>query len=424
MKGEYLKRIADEVLQDTLDSSGAVLITGPKWCGKSTTAERLAKSVVYMQDKTHQQQNIELAKLNPKLFLDNPAPMLIDEWQIIPFIWDSIRFEVDQRDDFGQFILTGSSTAKQADETAHSGIGRITKMVMRPMSLYESKDSNGAISLQSLFEGNTDIGAKCDKELLDYAFFTCRGGWPKSIGQREKVALNLAKHYYNGLVDEDIKDIDGVKRDRFKVEAILKSYARNIGSQVSIETLLSDVKNFDNTEMGLSTIKDYLDALRKLFVIDDTPAWNPNLRSKTAVRTSPTRYFVDPSIACSALGIGPRDLINDLNTFGLLFECLCVRDLKIYAEKNEGNVYHYRDKNGLEADAVIHFRNGTWAPIEVKLGNPDKIDESAKNLLKLAENIDTTKMKKPSFLMIITATPYAYKREDGVLVVPIGCLKD
>ena len=234
----------------------------------------------------------------------------------------------------------------------------------------------------------------------------------------------MAKNYYNGLVDEDIKDIDGVKRDRFKVEAILKSYARNIGSQVSMETLLDDVKNFDNTDMGLSTIKDYLDALRKLYVIDDTPAWNPNLRSKTAVRTSPTRYFVDPSIACSALGIGPRDLINDLNTFGLLFECLCVRDLKIYAEKNEGSVYHYRDKNGLEADAVIHFRNGNWAPVEVKLGNPEKIDESAKNLLKLAENIDTTKMKKPSFLMIVTATPYAYKREDGVLVVPIGCLKD
>ena len=229
MKGEYLKRIADEVLQDNLDSSGAVLIIGPKWCGKSTTAERVAKSVVYMQDKTNQEQNIELARLNPKLFLDNPAPMLIDEWQIIPFIWDSIRFEVDQRDEFGQFILTGSSTAKKADENAHSGIGRITKMVMRPMSLYESKDSNGTISLRALFEGDTDIGAKCDKELLDYAFFTCRGGWPKSIGQREKVALNLAKNYYNGLVDEDIKDIDGVKRDRFKVEAILKSYARNIG---------------------------------------------------------------------------------------------------------------------------------------------------------------------------------------------------
>jgi hypothetical protein len=424
MKKEYLPRIADEVLKDCLDSYGAVLITGPKWCGKSTTAEQVAKSVVYMQNKNDQAQNIELAKVNPSLFLQGEPPKLIDEWQVISFIWDAVRFEVDQRDEFGQFILTGSSPAKKTDDIMHSGIGRIVKMVMRPMSLYESKDSTGAISLKNLFDGETVIGAKCDNTLLDYAFYTCRGGWPKSVGQTKKVALNLAKNYYNGLVQDDIRDVDNVKRDRFRTEAILRAYARNIGGQVSINTLLEDVRTYDNAEMSAVTLNDYLNALRKLYVIDDTPAWNPNLRSKTAVRTSPTRYFVDPSIACSALGIGPSDLIKDLNTFGLLFECMCVRDLKIYAEKNDGTIYHYRDKNGLEADAVIHFRNGQWAPIEVKLGNPDKIEESAKNLLKLADSIDKTKMKAPSFLMILTATPYAYRREDGVLVVPVGCLKD
>lgn len=424
MKKEYLPRIADEVLKDCLDSSGAVLITGPKWCGKSTTAEQVAKSVVYMQNKNDQAQNIELAKVNPSLFLQGVPPKLIDEWQVISFIWDAVRFEVDQRDEFGQFILTGSSTAKKTDDIMHSGIGRIVKMVMRTMSLYESKDSTGAISLKNLFDGETVIGAKCDNTLLDYAFYTCRGGWPKSVGQTKKVALNLAKNYYNGLVQDDIRDVDNVKRDRFRTEAILRAYARNIGGQVSIDTLLEDVRTYDNAEMSAVTLNDYLNALRKLYVIDDTPAWNPNLRSKTAVRTSPTRYFVDPSIACSALGLGPSDLINDLKTFGLLFECMCVRDLKIYAEKNDGTIYHYRDKNGLEADAVIHFRNGQWAPVEVKLGNPDKIEESAKNLLKLADSIDKTKMKAPSFLMILTATPYAYRREDGVLVVPVGCLKD
>ena len=424
MKKEYLPRIADEVLKDCLDSSGAVLITGPKWCGKSTTAEQVAKSVVYMQNKNDQAQNIELAKVNTSLFLQGVPPKLIDEWQVISFIWDAVRFEVDQRDEFGQFILTGSSTAKKTDDIMHSGIGRIVKMVMRTMSLYESKDSTGAISLKNLFDGETVIGAKCDNTLLDYAFYTCRGGWPKSVGQTKKVALNLAKNYYNGLVQDDIRDVDNVKRDRFRTEAILRAYARNIGGQVSIDTLLEDVRTYDNAEMSAVTLNDYLNALRKLYVIDDTPAWNPNLRSKTAVRTSPTRYFVDPSIACSALGLGPSDLINDLKTFGLLFECMCVRDLKIYAEKNDGTIYHYRDKNGLEADAVIHFRNGQWAPVEVKLGNPDKIEESAKNLLKLADSIDKTKMKAPSFLMILTATPYAYRREDGVLVVPVGCLKD
>ena len=413
MKKEYLPRIADEVLKDCLDSSGAVLITGPKWCGKSTTAEQVAKSVVYMQNKNDQAQNIELAKVNPSLFLQGVPPKLIDEWQVISFIWDAVRFEVDQRDEFGQFILTGSSTAKKTDDIMHSGIGRIVKMVMRTMSLYESKDSTGAISLKNLFDGETVIGAKCDNTLLDYAFYTCRGGWPKSVGQTKKVALNLAKNYYNGLVQDDIRDVDNVKRDRFRTEAILRAYARNIGGQVSIDTLLEDVRTYDNAEMSAVTLNDYLNALRKLYVIDDTPAWNPNLRSKTAVRTSPTRYFVDPSIACSALGLGPSDLINDLKTFGLLFECMCVRDLKIYAEKNDGTIYHYRDKNGLEADAVIHFRNGQWAPVE-----------SAKNLLKLADSIDKTKMKAPSFLMILTATPYAYRREDGVLVVPVGCLKD
>ena len=358
---KYYSRCIDSQLKEKLESSGAVLIKGPKWCGKSTTAEQFAKSVVYMQNPKDKMQNIALAKNAPDIFLSGDTPKLIDEWQIIPFIWDSIRFEVDHRDDFGQFILTGSTTPVDSSEIEHSGIGRITTLMMRPMTLFESLDSNGIISLAKLFNNENVSAGFSKKTLLDYAFLTCRGGWPKVIGQNEKVALEIAKNYYDGLVNEDLFKFDGVERDIEKVKATLRAYARNIASECSIETLIKDIKQNDDKSISDETIVSYIKALKEIFVIEDIPAWNPNLRSKVAMRTSPTRHLIDPSIGCKALGIGPQDLINDLRTFGLMFESLVVRDLKVFANKLGGSVYHYRDKNGLEADAVIHLENGKWA---------------------------------------------------------------
>lgn len=421
---EYMPRIADGILQDKLESKGAVLITGPKWCGKSTTALQQAKSVVFMQDPLHQEQNIMLAQANSHLFLEGEIPRLIDEWQIIPFIWDAIRFEVDQRDEFGQFILTGSSIPADEDRIKHSGIGRITRLLMRPMSLYESGDSNGSVSLSELFTGTATVSGVSLKGLEEMAFMLCRGGWPKAVGQKKKVALQQAIDYYDGLVDSDISRVDGVKRDPERVRLLLRSYARHVATQATITTIRDDMRTNDVSSLDEDTISSYIKALKKLFVVEDLPAWNPNLRSKIAVRTSDTRHYVDPSIACAALGLGPNDLINDLKTFGVLFESLCVRDLRIYAEKLGGQVYHFRDSRGLEADAVIHLRNGTWAPVEVKLFSNDRIEEGAANLIKLSNEIDTAKMGKPAFLMILTGTEYAYRRPDGVYVVPINCLKD
>lgn len=348
---------------------------------------------------------------------------MIDEWQIIPFIWDSIRFEVDHRDAFGQFILTGSATPVDKKDIEHSGTGRITSITMRPMSLSESLDSNNSYSLIDLFGGRYPNGSKCNLALTDYAFLTCRGGWPKSVGQEKEVALSIPKNYFDSLINEDLPRLDGIQRDIGKIKATIKSYARNIASQCTVCTIIKDVYQNDRKTISDITINSYLNGLRNIFVIDDVQAWNPNLRSKVAIRTSPTRYFVDPSIACSALGIGPNDLINDLKTFGFLFESLAIRDLKIYAESNDGDVYHYRDKNGFEVDAIVHLRNGQWGAFEIKLADSDRIDEGVKNLLKLASNIDEQKMKKPSFLAVITATNYAYKRDDGVFVIPLGCLK-
>lgn len=421
---KYLPRIFDKLLQNKLNSSGCVLIKGPKWCGKSTTAEQIAKSVVYMQNPKTKNESINLARNAPDIFLQGETPRLIDEWQIIPFIWDAIRFEVDHRDSFGQFILTGSATPVDKSEIQHTGTGRIASLMMRPMSLFESLDSNGAYSLKDLFSGKYPEGATCNISLTRYAFLLCRGGWPKSVTQPDEIALEIARNYYDGLINEDFNKFDGVKRDNSKIKATLRSYARNIASECSIATIINDVYQHDKKTISDITINEYLNMLRNIFVIDDLPAWNPNLRSKIAIRTSPTRHFVDPSIASAALGIGPNDLIYDLNTFGLLFESLAIRDLKIYAEANDGEVFHYRDKSGLEADAIVHLRNGNWAAFEVKLADSLRIDEGAKNLLKLASKIDKAKMKKPSFLAVITASKYAYKRPDGVFVIPLGCLKD
>lgn len=421
---EYIPRIADSILRDKLESKGAVLIAGPKWCGKSTTALQQAKSVVFMQDPRHQEQNIMLAQADSHLFLQGEVPRLIDEWQTIPFIWDAIRFEVDRRDEFGQFILTGSAVPADEDKIQHSGIGRITRMLMRPMSLYESGDSNGSVSLSALFSGTSQVTGISGKGLMDIAFALCRGGWPKAIGQKEKVALQQAIDYYDGLVLSDVSHVDGVRRDPERIRLLLRSYARHVSTQATITTIRNDMLANDSSSLDEDTISSYIKALKKLYVVEDLPAWNPNLRSKAAVRTSDTRHYVDPSIACAALGLGPQDLINDLKTFGVLFESLCIRDLHVYAEKLDGRIYHFRDSAGLEADAVIHLRNGAWAPVEVKLFSNDRIEEGAKNLIKLSEMVDTTKMKKPSFLMVLTGTEYAYRRPDGVYVVPISCLKD
>lgn len=424
---KYLKRCIDTRLKDKLDSSGAVWIKGPKWCGKSTTAEQVANSFVYMQSRKERDQNIALAKNAPELFLSGKTPKLIDEWQVIPFIWDDIRFEIDQRDAFGQFILTGSASplnSQEEQEMQHSGVGRISTIVMRPMSLFESLDSNGAISLNSLFKGEKVAPAVCNKKLIDYAQYACRGGWPKSVGMSEKVSIEIARNYYDGLVENDIKSVDGVSRDIDKLKAFMRSYARNISTECSIQTIVNDIKGYDNKIVSDETVRNYIKALEKLYVIEDIKAWSPNLRSKTTIRTSPTRHFIDPSIACRALGAYKEDLINDLKTFGLIFEDMAVRDLKIYADKLYGDVYHYRDKNGLEIDAIIHLDNGKWAALEIKLHDSDRIEEGAINLLKFASLIDEQKMKKPEFLMVITATEYAYQREDGVWIVPLACLKD
>ena len=423
MVDNYKKRIADSILQKKLKAKGAVLIEGPKWCGKTTTAEQISKSILYMANPENKEQNLMLADINPSLLLKGDVPRLIDEWQLAPKLWDAVRFEVDHRKSEGQFILTGSSVPADKNLITHTGTGRISFLLMRPMSLYESLESNGTVSLADLFTSKEVSGVN-NLSLEDIAYLCCRGGWPRSISMEKDIALEQAFDYYDAVVSSDISRVDGVKRESVRVKNLMRSYARNIGSQASIETLRNDIVNNDSFSLDSDTVFSYINALKKIFVIEDVPAWNPNLRSKTAIRSSDTRYFIDPSIATASLGIGPSDLINDLNTFGLVFENLCVRDLRVYAESMNGSLYHYRDSSSLECDAVIHLRNGDYGLIEIK-GGDMLIEEGASNLIKLKDKLDTTKMKKPSFLMILTATGnYAYKRKDDIYVVPIGCLKN
>ena len=420
----YKKRIADSILQKKLKAKGAVLIEGPKWCGKTTTAEQISKSILYMANPENKEQNLMLADINPSLLLKGDVPRLIDEWQIAPKLWDAVRFEVDHRKSEGQFILTGSSVPADKSLIMHTGTGRFSFLLMRPMSLYESLESNGTVSLEDLF-ASKEISGVNNLSLEDIAYLCCRGGWPRSISMEKDIALEQAFDYYDAVVSSDISRVDGVKREPIRVKNLMRSYARNIGSQASIETLRNDIVNNDSFSLDSDTVFSYINALKKIFLIEDVPAWNPNLRSKTAIRSSDTRYFIDPSIATASLGIGPSDLINDLNTFGLVFENLCVRDLRVYAESINGSLYHYRDSSSLECDAVIHLRNGDYGLIEIKLGGDMLIEEGATNLIKLKDKLDTTKMKRPSFLMILTATGnYAYKRKDDIYVVPIGCLKN
>lgn len=423
---QYKLRIADRMLSRRLMGVGAVLIQGPKWCGKTTTAEQQAKSVVYMDDPEYMGQNVELASLSPKKLLSGPTPRLIDEWQLAPQLWDTARFEIDHRGEEGQFIFTGSAVPADTDKIHHSGTGRFAWLTMRTMSLYESGESTGEVSLKDLFgKANSEIFGTNNLNIDALAWLICRGGWPRATTIDKEVALDMAYRYYEAVVNNDISRVDNAKRDAERAKRILRSIARNQCAQISVNTICADIEQNDIVSANRLTISSYIDALKKIFVLEDSLAWNPNLRSKTAIRSSETRYFSDPSIGVAALGIGPNDLVNDLSTMGLFFESMCVRDLRVYADALEGTIYHYRDGKGLECDAVLHLRNGDYGLIEIKLGGEKNIEEGAKNLKLLASKIDTTKMKAPSFLMILTGTTkYAIRREDGVYVVPIGCLKD
>lgn len=422
----YRRRIVDDLLLRKLQSKGAVLIEGPKWCGKTTTGEEFAKSKVLLASIDTKESFKRLLEMDADMALGGTPPMLIDEWQTVPKLWDAVRYIVDHRRAMGQFILTGSAVPNREGEReiSHSGTGRFAWLTMRPMSLFESGESNGTVRLTDLFASAEGVLGQSDLKLSDIAFLICRGGWPLSVGLPKEVALEQAFDYYDAVTKEDIVRVDGVKRVSERVQRLMRAYARHQGTQASIATLRADLQGNDSASLNEDTIVSYLDALRKIFVVEDMPAWNPNLRSKTAIRTTDTRYFVDPSIATTALGLGPTDLVNDLNTMGFFFETLCVRDLRVLSEALNGKVYHYRDKSGLECDAVIHLRDGRYGLVEIKLGGQSLINEGITTLNSLADKIDTYSMKAPSFKMILTATgDYAYRRkEDGIYIVPIGCL--
>lgn len=425
MEMEYKHRIADGILEKKLRSKGAVLIEGPKWCGKTTTAEQQARSILYMDNPASFESNLQMAEIDPGILLEGDTPRLVDEWQLAPKLWDTMRFEVDHRHQVGQFILTGSAVPSDEESMKHSGTGRFSWLTMRPMSLYESGESNGKVSLSHLFESRDNIVATNSLRIDDIAFLICRGGWPFACSLQGDAALAQAFDYVDAVIKKDVSRVDGTNRNITTTRLLMRSYARNQGSQATIGTIVADMMTNDENEIGVKTAGSYLDALRKIFVIEDSEAWNPNLRSKTAIRTANTRYFIDPSIGTAVLGLGPKDLINDLNTMGLFFETLCVRDLRIFADALDGQVFHYRDKSGLECDAVIHLRNGRYGLVEIKLGGDRLINEGVSNLLALVDKINTDKMKEPSFLMVLTGTgDFAYRRKDGVYVVPIGCLKD
>lgn len=421
---EYKKRVADILIDQQLEAAGIVLVEGAKWCGKTTSAMQKANSVLFMDEPKRQDEYMRLAENDIDVLLDGAAPRLIDEWQKAPQFWDACRFVVDRRGDEGQFILTGSAEPIDQSKMSHTGTGRVGWVKMRPMSLYESGESNGSVSLLELFDGPLKPAAGIELNLRDICYLICRGGWPKAIGKSEQAALKQAFNYVDAVAKREIIEVDAVNRSETNTRRILRSYARHQATQATNGTIAADLSINDGNTLDSDTIASYLNALRKIFVIEDMEAWNPNLRSKAAIRTTPTRYFVDPSIATASLGLGPSDLMKDLNTLGLLFEALAVRDLRVYAEVINGSIFHYRDNNGLECDSVLHLRNGHYGLIEIKLGGSKLIEEGAANLLSLSKKIDSEKMYAPSFMMVLVATGhYAYRREDGVIVVPIGSLK-
>lgn len=417
----YMPRLCDADLQNALQSAGAVVIEGAKWCGKTSTALNASRSVLYMQDPDKTASYISMADTKPSLLLKGETPRLIDEWQMAPVLWDAVRFEVDQRGEPGQFILTGS--AVPADNvTAHTGTGRISRLLMRPMSLFESLESNGIVSLRALFDGVTAADGMSDLTIEEIAYALCRGGWPASVKLKGAAALRMAVDYVEAVINHDISRVDDVEKNPERVRLLLRSLARNVATTATYETIRNDM---EATAPNLSdkTISVYMNALRRIFLIEDLPAWAPSLRSKSAIRTSPKRHFVDPSIAAAVLRTNPEGILTDFRYFGFLFEALCTRDIRVYAQSNDGDVFHFRDKNGLEADLIVRLRDGRWGAIEVKPGNK-QIDLAAENLLTLKNRIDKDKMGEPSFLMVITGGQFAYRRNDGVLVVPVACLKD
>ena len=421
----YRKRIADTLLAERLKGKGAVLIEGPKWCGKTTTAEQIARSVLYLGDTAAQRRNLETADFKPSLLLQGAKPRLIDEWQLAPKLWDAVRFAVDHAQEFGQFILTGSTLPNdRREEIRHSGTGRISRLKMRPMSLFESGESAGSVSLAALFGDAPFEGGESRLSLEEVAFATCRGGWPATVGMRGKVALNQAFDYLDAVTESDISKADGVRRDPDTARRIMRSLARLQGTQSANTVIAADVAVHETHTSNEDTIYSYIGALKRLFVVEDMPAWCPNLKCKTPLRTSDTRYFVDPSVAVAALGAGPGDLMNDITAFGVVLETLVARDLRVYAEALDGTVRHYHDKSGLECDFVICLRDGRSGLVEVKMGGDALVEKGAKSLNALFAKIDATRMKKPAFKMVVVADgEFAYRREDGVLVCPIGCLR-
>lgn len=422
---KYLERIGDDLLKRKLRSSAAVLIEGPKWCGKTSTGAQLAKSIVYIQDPDKRAMYRKMADTQPSLLLEGEAPHMLDEWQTIPVLWDAVRFAADQRQLMGQFILTGSSTPiddEENSEMEHSGTGRIARLPMRPMSLWESKESRGQVSLKSLFEGTQEMGLfENPLTLKDLAYVMCRGGWPGALGLAAEDALEVVINLVDEIVHSDVNRVDGTEKDPDRVRAVLRSYARNIATMTTSSTIMADVKAND-VSITDKTLTNYLKALRRLFIIEDAKAWQPSLRSKTGIRTSNKRHLVDVSIATAVLELNPKSILEDFNLFGFLFEDFCMRDLRVYTEPLRGTVYHYHDNSNLESDMIIRLYDGRWAAVEVKTGSKE-IEDAASNLITLSKEVDTSKIGAPSFLMVLTAGQYAYRREDGVYVVPIGCLK-
>ena len=429
--GDYKKRIADALLAEKLSYMGAVLVRGPKWCGKTTTARQIAKSAAFLGDPIKGNAERLLAETRPDRFLKGNYPRLVDEWQEVPTLWDSVRSAVDEGGR-GMFILTGSSVPPKVDEAdedarviRHTGTGRIARLTMRPMSLWESEDSTGEVSFGQLFAGEDIAGARSNLRLEDVCELVCRGGWPGALGLKGRSARGPAKEYFAAIVESDVSRVDGTLRDPGRVRRLMRSLARLQGTQSSAAAICADMRANDVDSLTEDTVYDYLKALRRIFVTEDLEAWCPNLRCKTPIRTADTRYFVDPSIAAAALGIGPGELMNDLTAFGLYFETMAVRDLRTYAEALGGSLYHYHDKSGLECDAVMRLENGSYGLIEIKTGGETLIGKGAATLADLENKIDTTKMKKPAFKMILVADgDFAYRRKDGIIVCPIGCLKD
>lgn len=422
---KYKQRIADVLLERKLAGKGAVLIDGPKWCGKTTTARQIARSELDLGDSSVLTNAKTALQVNPSMLTNGNTPRLIDEWQTIPQLWDIVRSEVDKRQSFGQFVLTGSSVPPEQEEIQHSGTGRIARVSMRPMSLWESGESTGMVSLADLFEDKPLEPQSNPLDLEKIAFLICRGGWPQATFLTGDIALDQARDYYEAIYKTDIHRVDHTRRNSNRTRLLLRSYARHQGQAVSLKRLSDDIKENDNMSITYETVSDYVDALKKLFVIEDMPAWNPNLRSKSAIQVSDTRYFTDPSIAAAALYVGPGDLINDLKAMGMFFESMAVRDLRVYADALDGEVFHFRNAEGLECDAVLHRRNGTYGLIEIKLGGAELIDKGAETLCRLADKINTDKMPKPAFKMVLTAVgEYSYRRpQDDVWVVPIGVLR-